>query len=186
MCIRSITAAVAFGLAAVQPLHADDISDALQSAMEAYEEGDINYALEELEYAKQLMVAQNADALVQFLPAAPDGWTREVNTEMNAGLAMMGGGTGAEAEYQSAGDSMTLTLMADNPMVGAMAGMIGNAGLMGGKIERVGREKFMVMDGEITGLIDNRILVKATGGDVEAMLALIETMDFRALKDFGR
>jgi hypothetical protein len=67
-----------------------------------------------------------------------------------------------------------------------MAGMIGNAGMMGGKLERVGREKFMVLDGEITGLIDNRILVKATGGEVDAMLSLIEMMDFRALADFGR
>jgi hypothetical protein len=186
--MRTPLFATAMALAALSApaAQADDVTDALESAREAYEAGDLTYAIEELDYAKQLMVAQNADALVQFLPEAPDGWSREVNTEMNAGLAMMGGGTGAEATYEGDGGSMTLTIMADNPMVGAMAGMIGNAGMMGGKLERVGREKFMVLDGEITGLIDKRILVKATGGEVDAMLSLIEMMDFRALADFGR
>ncbi|MEO0750413.1 MAG: hypothetical protein AAFY25_01280 [Pseudomonadota bacterium] len=164
---------------------ADDITEALQSAIEAYEEGDTQYALEELDYAKQLLQALKTDALVGFLPEAPDGWTREVDTEMNAGMAFMGGGTGAEATYNGDGQSMTITVMADNPMVAGMAGMIGNAALIGAKIERIGREKFMVMEGEINGLIDNRILVKASGGEVDAMLELLETMDFKALGQFG-
>lgn len=164
---------------------ADEITEALQSAIDAYEEGDTQYALEELEYAKQLLQALKTDALVEFLPEAPDGWTREVNTEMNAGLAFMGGGTGAEATYEGDGQSITITVMADNPMVAGMSGMIGNAALIGAKIERVGRQKFMVHDGEINGLIDKRILVKASGGDVDAMLELLETMDFRALGKFG-
>jgi hypothetical protein len=163
----------------------DDIADALQSAMDAYEEGDTQYALEELEFAKQLLMALKTDALVEFLPAAPDGWERTVNTEMNAGLSFMGGGTGAEATYEGEGQSITVTLMADNPIVAGMAGMIGNATLMGAKIERVGREKFMVQEGEINGLVDNRILVKASGGNVETMLELLETMDFRELGRFG-
>lgn len=175
-------AALAFTLGTAQ---ADDITEALQSALEAYEDGDTQYALEELEYAKQLLQALKTDALVEFLPEAPDGWSREVNTEMNAGLAFMGGGTGAEATYSGDGQSITITVMADNPMVAGMAGMIGNAGLMGAKIERVGRQKFMVMDSEINGLVDNRILVKASGGDVDMMLELLETMDFRALGKFG-
>lgn len=166
---------------------ADDVTDALTSAIEAYEDGDIGYALEELEYAKQLLKAMKTDELVQYLPAAPEGWTREVNTEMNASLGMMGGGTGAEAEYSGSGmDSFTITLMADNPMVGAMAGLLGNAAAIGAKIERVGRQKFMVQNGELTGLVDSRILVKATGGDVQVMLDTLKTMDFKALADFGR
>jgi len=97
----------------------------------------------------------------------------------------MGGGTGAEATYEGEGQRITVTVMADNPMVSGMAGMISNAALLGAKIERLGREKFMVQDGEVNGLIDKRILVKAEGGEVETMLALLETMDFRGLKRFG-
>lgn len=182
--MKTLIAAAAV-LVAAQPLMADEITDTLQSAIEAYEAGDAQFALEELEYAKQLMMAQKTDALVEFLPPAPDGWTREVNTEMNAGLAMMGGGTGAEATYEGAGGRITITIMADNPMVGAMSGMIANAALMGAKVERVGREKFMVKDGEVTGLIDKRIMVKGSGGEVAKILELLATIDFQGLKRFG-
>lgn len=168
------------------PATADEISDTLQSALDAYQEGDAAYALEELDYARQLLLALKRDALVGFLPEAPDGWTREVNSEMNAGLAMMGGGTGTEATYSGEDKQITVTLMADNPMVGAMAGMIGNAAMFGAKVERVGREKFMVQENEVNGLIDNRILIKATGADSETMLALIGTMDIKGLKTFGQ
>ncbi len=164
---------------------ADDVSDTLTSALEAYEDGDLQYAIEELEYAKQLMLGMKTDALSAFLPDAPEGWSREINTEMNAGLAMMGGGVGSEAEYTGPGDTFTITIMADNPMVGAMGAMIGNAAAMGAKIERVGREKFMVQDDTAQGLIDKRILVKAENGDMAMMLEVLKTMDFRKLGQFG-
>lgn len=166
---------------------ADEVTDALASAIAAYEDGDVKYALEELEYAKQLLIGMKTGELAAFLPEAPQGWSREVSTEMGAGLAMMGGGTGAEAEYQKPGeDSFTISLMADNPMVGAMAGMLGSAAAIGAKIERVGRQKMMIQDGEITGLVDSRILVQAKGGDIDRMLEVLKTIDYRALSNFGR
>lgn len=167
---------------------ADEITDALQSAIAAYEDGDVQYALEELEYARQLMTQLQTDALSGYLPPAPEGWTREIDTEMNAGLAMMGGGTGAEATYRREADSVsfTITLMADNPMVVGIGGMLANAAAIGAKVVRVGREKFMVQDGEMTGLVDKRILVQASGADPEVMIPVLETIDFRSLRDFGR
>ena len=167
------------------PVWADEVSDTLESALNAYNDGDIKYALEELEYAKQLITAMKTDALSGFLPPAPEGWTREVNTEMNAGLAFMGGGVGAEAEYSSDSGRFSVTIMADNPMVGAFAGMLGNAAVMGAKLERVGRMKYMNQDGELSGLVDNRILIQAKGAPVEVMIPLLEQIDVRALADFG-
>jgi hypothetical protein len=86
---------------------------------------------------------------------------------MNQGLAMLGGGTGAEAVYAGDGMRFIVTLMADNPMVGAMGAMLGNPMLMAtaGEIVRVGRQKFVDQDGELTGLVDNRILVQASGAE---------------------
>jgi hypothetical protein len=164
---------------------ADEVTDTLESAMNAYKEGDIKYALEELDYAKQLIMAMKTDALSAFLPEAPDGWTREVNSEMNASLAFMGGGTGAEAEYSMGDQRFTITIMADNPMIAAFAGMIGNAGVMGAKLERVGRMKYMNQDGELSGLVDNRILIQAKGAPVEVMIPLLKQIDVKALEDFG-
>jgi len=183
--LRPLSAIAALALAAT-PLAADEITDTLDSAKQAYEEGDVAYALEELEYAKQQMLALKTDALSAYLPPAPDGWSREMNTDMNAGLAMMGGGVGAEAEYSGDGQSFTIRLMADNPMVGAMSGMIGNAALMGAKIVRVGRQKYMLQDNQMSALIDHRILVQAEGAPQEVMQPLLETIDYRALSGFGR
>ncbi|MEQ9694495.1 hypothetical protein [Shimia sp. SDUM112013] len=178
-------AALIVGMTALSA-QADEISDALESALTAYNEGDVQYAIEELDFAKQLLLAKKTGALSDVLPAAPDGWTRTINTDMNAGLPMMGGGVGTEAEYSDGTQSFTVSIMADNPMVAAMGGMVANAALMGAKIERVGRQKFMNQDGELSALVDNRILVQASGADVPVMLDLLGTMDFRALSKFGQ
>ncbi len=172
---------------ALMPLQAsaDEITDTLISAIEAYQSGDIQYALEELAYAQQQLKSLKTADLVSYLPQ-PDGWTREVNTDMNAGLSMMGGGIGAEANYSNGTDTVTLTLMADNPMVVAMAGMVQNAGLMGLKIVRVGRQKFIAQDDELTALIGGRLLVQASGADTDTLMPLLEAIDYQALADFGQ
>ena len=168
------------------PVQADEISDTLTSAREAYEAGDVQYALEELDYARSKLLELKTDALGAFLPAAPDGWTREVNTEANAAMAMMGGGVGAEAEYLSPdGESYSVQMFADNPMVASMSAMITNAGAMGMKTERIGRQKFAVQDDQTMGLIANRILIQVEGVHAETRKSLLETMDFKAMANFG-
>ncbi len=173
-------------VSATNPALADEVTDTLSSALQAYDEGDIDYAIEELDYAKQLLQAMSVQALTDFLPEAPEGWTREIGaSEMNAGLAILGGGVGAEATYSNGSETVTVTIMADNPMVAMFGGMIANAGMMGLKMHRIGREKFVFDDGQLTGLIDNRIMVQAEGADVDTMISILENMDFKALANFG-
>jgi len=167
---------------------ADQVADTIQSALDAYQAGDIQYAMEELAYAQQQLQSMKADSLSAFLPDAPEGWTRTVNTDMNAGLMMMGGGTGAEARYEGAGNSFTLTLTADNPMVASMGAMLGNATMlaqMGGKVERVGRQRFLNQNDSLSGLIGNRVLVQAQGGEIADMMKVLEAIDFAGLEKFG-
>lgn len=168
------------------PSLADEVNDTLSSALQAYEEGDIDYAIEELDYARQLLKAMTTQELTGFLPEAPEGWTREIaDNDMSAGLAFLGGGVGAEADYSNGTDRFTLSIMADNPMVTGFAGMIANAAMLGIKMHRVGREKFFVNDGELIGLVDNRILVQADGATPEVMIPILEQIDFPALEEFG-
>ncbi|WP_296765919.1 hypothetical protein [Sediminimonas sp.] len=173
---------------AATPLAADEITDALESARDAYEAGDIQYAIEELDFAKQRLAALKTDELAQFLPPAPEGWERRLDSEIGGAMAMMGGGSGAEAEYTPAGEGAgyTITMMADSPMIAAVAAMMSNAGMMGVQVERVGRQKFIVQDGEVTGLVANRILIKAAGADPDTLLAALEQIDYRALGRFGQ
>ncbi|MEM6729251.1 MAG: hypothetical protein AAF618_12185 [Pseudomonadota bacterium] len=166
---------------------ADEIEDALNAALEAYQAGDTTFALEELEFARIKLQELKADALIAFLPPPPPGWTRMEDDDMGAALGMMGGGAGAAASYtpEGGGASVKITLLADNPMVAGMAAMVANAGAMGAKLERVNRQQFAIMDGQMTALVANRVLVQAEGGDEATMTMLLESMDFRALAGWG-
>ena len=67
------------------PASADEIADTLQSAIDAYQEGDVQYALEELDYARSKLLELKTDALSGFLPEAPEGWTPEPAWEDSTG-----------------------------------------------------------------------------------------------------
>src|SRR6056297_3191020 len=181
----SFAAAVIASFAA--PVWADDVTDTIQSALEAYNEGDIAYATEELNFALQLLKEMRAADLRSFLPEPLDGWTREIDADAAAAVGMMGG-MGAVAAYVSDDDNFTITIVMDSPMVTGMAPLLSNpaiAASSGARMVRVGREKFVSLDGDLNGLIGNRILVQADGDDTDAIVAHLETMDFRALSQFG-
>ncbi len=169
------------------PAQADDIVDALNAAIEAYEEGEIQDALAETAYATQLLNDLQSEGLANFLPDALPGWTREVSDQPATGLGFMGGGSAAEAEYTGPGGRFTIMMVADNPMVGAMAGMLGNATVMAtmGRIERINGESFLNADEELSGLIGGRVLIQANGADVDVMAEHLEQIDFDALADLG-
>jgi hypothetical protein len=128
-----------------------------------------------------------SEGLAAFLPEPLEGWTREVTDDPGQGLGFMGGGSAAEATYSGPGGSFTIMMVADNPMVGAMAGMLGNPALMStmGRIARIGGESFLDAEGELSALIGGRVLIQASGADVETMSAHLEQIDFGALEDFG-
>lgn len=184
--MKRLCLAAAAALVLATPARADEVTDTLQGAIEAYQAGDIAFALQDLAYATQLLNALKAEGLAAFLPPAPDGWTRNDNADAGQSLGFIGGGSAAEANYVGEGREVTLTLMADNPMVTAMAGMFGNATLMAqaGKVTRVGRFSFVDQGGDISGLVGNRVLVQAKG-DAEAAFELLGAMDLRGLSDFG-
>lgn len=182
---KSLTAAALIAFAGAAS--ADEISDALSAALKAYEDGDVAYALEELDFAKAKLGALKSDALFGYLPPAPEGWTREDDKEAGAGMAMFGGGTAAEATYTSAdgAQSYTISMMADSPMVAQMSALMTNAAVMGMEVMRIGRQKFAKNDGEITGLVANRILVRAEGDDADLLVKALEQIDYGKLTQFG-
>lgn len=175
-------------LLAPVPAIADDITDALQAAIGSYEAGDVGEALEEITYATQLLNALQAQGFSAYLPEPLDGWTREVEENAGASLGFIGGGTAASANYSGPSGQFSITMMADNPMVMSMAGILGNSGLMAtmGTIERINRENFLNDNGDLSGLIGNRILIQAEGGsNLEDVIAHLETIDFDELARFG-
>ncbi len=181
-------AALAVLLAAPTPAAADPFVEALETALDAYRDGDLQYAGDELAEAQRLLADMKAQGLAAFLPEPPDGWSREVDTEAASMLGFMGGGVMAQATYSGPDGRFDLSLMADNPMVAQLAMMLGNAGMlaqMGGQIERINRVRFLREDRSLRAIVGNRVLVTAEGADPALMIPVLEAMDFRALENFG-
>lgn len=184
------TALISLSLAALLalPATADPFVEALETAIEAYQDGDLQYAEDELAHAQRLLAEMKAQGLAAFLPEAPEGWTRELDAEAGQMLGFMGGGTMAKATYSMDGQRFDLSLMADNPMVAQLGMMLGNSAMisqMGGQIERIQRVRFLREDESLKAIIGNRVLVQAEGMPAEHMIPFLEAMDLRALENFG-
>ena len=186
--LRFVPAVLAIALAS--PVAADEFTDTLESALKAYEEGDIVGARQDLDYAGKLLASMKSESLAKLLPDAQPGWTREAGSEDDAAasgfMGMLGGGTMASATYRKGAETLTITLVADSPMVSGLGAMIsGMAGLAGGKPLRIQRTEFSDKDGELQGLVADKVMVNVTGeAPLEDKKAYLEAMDFKAIGAF--
>ncbi len=177
-----VLAAAALSLSA--QVAADEFTDTIDSALEAYAADDINAAAEELSYASTLLQTMKGERFAALLPEALDGWTREVDMEANAAVGMFGGGVTATGDYTGPSGNVRIQMMADNPSVMTMAGMYANPQMMSsmGEVVRVNRQSFVDQDGELTGVIGGRVLVTVGGNaSLEDKKAYLEAMDFGAI-----
>lgn len=187
---KKIGLAAALVMISVASAYADEVSDALQSASDAYAAGDLGKTSEAIVMARQALAKQQSDLLTALLPEAPEGFTRTLSEDFSQGFAMAGGGSGAEARYDSAdgATSFTLSFVADNPMVASMAAMLGNAQMMAmmGTVVKVGDTPLLQTDGNVSGLLDSRVLFQAQGAGVDAMMPLIQQIDFAKVASFDK
>ena len=180
--------AIALGFSASVPAYADDVSDALQAALDAYKSGNLGKTSESMTLATQALGAQQSALLAALLPAAPDGWTATPTTDFAQGFGIMGGGAGAEARYDNADQSVSFTMsfVADNPMVASMGAMLGNVQMMSmmGKVVKVGDQPLLNADNNLSGLVNGRVLFQAQGATTDVMLPLAKTIDFAKVGAF--
>lgn len=186
--MKQLLAAVMIACCFALPASADPFIEALETAIEAYRDGDLQYAEDELAEAQRLLGEMKAAGLASFLPEAPEGWTRVIDTEAGQLLGFLGGGTMASARYEGPDHNFELSFMADNPMVAQLAMMLGNSAMiaqMGGQVERINRVRFLREDQSLKAIIGNRVLVQAEGADAAVMIPFLEQIDFRAMENFG-
>ncbi len=171
------------------PAQGDAVDTALQAARQAYAQGRLDAATSELAAAGRALQSIKHARLAAFLPAAPEGWSRSVQKEAEAGaLSLLGmGGITAAADYTRNGESFTVSLTADNPLVASMLGLLGNPQMMAlmGKVVRVGARDMMLQDGELSTLVDGRVLVQARGRDLDAMKAALGTLAFNRVARYA-
>ena len=163
----------------------DEVEVSLEAALEAYRDGDLELAVEEVEYARQLMAQQKMQQLSNFLPEPLDGWIKE---EGEAGGMPGLGGMMASATYVGPEDTVEIQFMADNQMVASMMMMFSNTAMIGqmGELMRIGRQKVIrTNDNELQAMLDNNVLISISGNaPVETKKAYFERIDIKALEDF--
>lgn len=184
---RFLAPALALALAA-QAAGADEFTEVIEEALDAYRAGDITVAQEELEYALGLLRELKAASLADYLPAPLDGWTRQDEDAQGAGfgMAVLGGGSSAAATYRRGSESLTITLVANSPVVSGIGAMItGMGAIAGGRPLRIQRVQFANNEGELQGVVEGRVLVMVSGNaSVDDKVAHLEAMDLRALAGF--
>lgn len=185
--IRHLSAALAAAAFAL-PALSDEFTDTLEGALQAYQDGDINAAQQDLDYAMKLIGSMKAETLAGFLPEAQPGWTRADATDAESSglMSMLGGGTSASASYGKGNEEMTITLVANSPMVSGMAAMLSGISTIGsGKPIRIQRTQFTMNEDDLQGVVNGKVLVTVSGNaTLEEKTAHLETMDFKALGDF--
>jgi len=166
---------------------ADDVTAAMAEAAAAYEEGDLAYAKESLEFAAQLIGQMKTGTLAGLLPEPLDGWKAEDAETETMGVAMFGGGSSASRTYTKGDDDVTVQYIANSPMVTQMAVIFSNPAMAGsGKLLRLGRQKAMIDDdGSVQFVVNNAVMVQVEGNaSEEDKIAFARAIDIEALKDY--
>lgn len=193
MRLKPAAAVIAAALLAAPPAaFADDVKDAIQAALEAYEAGDLVETKFSLDTASQLISEQRAATLAEVLPAAFDGWTAEdaEASGMGVAAAMFGGGTTVSREYVKTGsrDNVEVALILDSPMVTQFAAIMSSPQMTAsmGKSARFGRHRGLeTSEGEFQIVVANRALVTVGGSaSLEEKRAYAEKIDFDAIANF--
>lgn len=185
--------AITFILIAFSPLsYADDVKDSIKEALEYYDEGDYSGAVENLNYATQLIQQKKSENLTAFLPQPLDGWTAQEPTSQSVGAAMFGGGVTAERRYTKDDSNITVQIVTDSPMLQSMMMMFSNpmfASSDGGKMEKIKRQKAIVKydpsteQGEIQIIVAKRFLVTINGDNIskDDLKAYAKGIDYKKL-----
>jgi hypothetical protein len=138
-----------------------------------------------LQYASKLIEEKKGAALGQLLPKAMDGWTAG-EVESNS-LAVIGGGVAVKRDYTKGDSSISIEIMKDSPMIAQSMMFLSNPAILGAsgiKLKKVGDQKgiwnFKDGSGDVTFVVDNRILVKVDGRSIDeaTLLAYAGKIEF--------
>jgi hypothetical protein len=190
--VRVLLVSLLVAAAPLSPACADDVTDQINEALTAYGKKDLPTAIAGLQAAVNLIQQMRADVYGSLLPAALDGWTADKVETIAAGVAMAGGGTGATRKYHKGNAEVTVSILADSPLLQAMSALAssGLAAMTGARTEIVNghRTLFMKDDGALTSFIGNRILVRVEGKDQpeDTLKQFLTAVDFAAVEKVGK
>ncbi len=158
---------------------ADDVTDQIDEARKAYDAKDLATAATALGAAQDLIRQQSADAWKTVLPEPLPGWTADEATSATAGAALLGGGTNVSRVYRNGGDSVTIELLTDSPVMQGLGRLI-SSGLVtssDNKLLIIGGRKvtYTKSDNSYQTMAADKVLVQVKGSS---------GVDEKTLKDY--
>jgi hypothetical protein len=186
--LRILSLALALPVAAM----ADDVTEYLDAARTAYNDGNFSEALSSLDTVGQLIRQKKAEAVMKVLPNAPSGWKAEEPESDGTAAGLMGGMVSAKREYTKGDARIEIQVQSDSPLLQAMVSMFSNPMLLsagGAKLELVKGTKYAITynkeskSGEAKAVIDNRYIVSINGNDVtrEELVSFAQALNAAAL-----
>ena len=170
---------------------ADDVLDTIDDAVSAYKSGNYSQAVEDLNYAAELIRQKKGENLKNYLPAPLNGWKASEAETQTASTAMMGGGTVVKRSYTKGDSRIEVQIITDSPMMQTVAMMIGNPMFMGGggKMIRINRQKAIIeydkqsRSGQIQMVAGEKYLIIVSGDNVteDDLKAYAKAIDVKKL-----
>ena len=147
-------------------LRADEIEDAINSALKLYKEGKLSEANTGLQTAVNLLSEKRGASLSSVLPDEIGGW--KGGKVESASLAALGGGNTIERDYRKGEKKATVSIAADSPLLKQVSSFLSNpalGGLLGIKQKKVGDLTAMLhaKEGLLQMVVNNRFLVQVQG-----------------------
>ena len=172
----------------LSPARAADVTGQINEALAAYARKDIATTIAGLEAALNMLRQSRAEGYGALLPAAPPGWIADNVETVSVGAVMAGGGVGASRKYHKGGDTVTVSILADSPLLQAMSALAssGLAALGGVRTQIVNGRRVMYLkdDNAFTSIVADRIVVRVEGENQseETLKQFLTGVDFAAIE----
>lgn len=198
--VKPIALTLAAALSLGSAVRADEVTDQLDAARKAYESGDLSGAVDTLNFAVAKIKEQVTARLLLLLPEPLPGWQADAAQSESAGIAAMITGTNlGRRYYREDGAEVTLSLMADSPLLPMLTMFLSSPFMMQADPETkpysLKGQRGMLKHGagsneyEVSLMVGNRILIQAKGSgltDEKPVQAYLEAIDLDAIqKAFG-
>jgi hypothetical protein len=198
---HALPAALLVSLAAASaPLPADEVTDQIDAARQAYEAGELRSAVQTLQFAVASIQEKVNLSLLDLLPAPLEGWSADEPQAQSGGMAAMIAGTNLSRRYyREDGAEVEVSITADSPLLPMMTMMLSNPMMLqsspGTRVyTHEGRRGTIQHEAdsrhwEITLMLSNNVLVQVSGSGVEErepVESYLKAMDLAAVqKAFG-
>ena len=167
-----------------------EIKQAITTATEAYQTGELSQAVTQLDYAATLIRQLQAHELGKLFPEPLPGWQADKVDSQAGAAGLFGGGINASRSYHQADNRLEINIMKDSPLLQTMGMLFSNpsmASMSGYKVTRIqGHTAMSKAEGgkrELQMLIENRILLQFNGRNLseDDLKAYAEAVDIEAI-----